>query len=225
MLARQLDGATVLVSPDRYLAGRLAEHHFGATVHLLDDGFQHVMLDRDADIVLIARADVESAVTLPHGRLREPIDTLIAADAILALDQNLQIEETGVDIPVFQMRKTVTVRPEARGAPAFAVAGIASPGAFFDDLRAAGCQVVGTRAFRDHHPYSRRDLDAVISTARAAGAAHILTTEKDFVRLLPFRPFGMPIRWPPLTMEPDPLPAFRRWLARAVGAARDITVD
>jgi tetraacyldisaccharide 4'-kinase len=225
MLARQLDGACVLVSPDRYLAGRLAEHHFGATVHLLDDGFQHVMLDRDADIVLISRQDVESPVTLPHGRLREPIDTLLAADAILALDENVQIEQTGVDIPVFQMRKTVTVRPDARATPAFAIAGIASPGTFFADLRAAGCPLVGTRAFRDHHPYSRLDLEAVAAIARGAGAAQILTTEKDFVRLLPFRPFGMPIRWTPLTMEPDPLPEFRRWLADAVGAARDITVD
>ena len=53
MLARQLEGVSVLVCPDRYLAGRLAEHHLGATVHLLDDGFQHFRLHRDADIVVV----------------------------------------------------------------------------------------------------------------------------------------------------------------------------
>src|SRR4051812_35187847 len=53
MLARQLEGAAVLVSSERYLAGRVAEHHLGATVHVLDDGFQHLQLDRDVDILLI----------------------------------------------------------------------------------------------------------------------------------------------------------------------------
>jgi hypothetical protein len=53
----------------------------------------------------------------------------------------------------------------------------------------------------------------------------VLTTEKDFVRLLPHRPFPMRAGWVPLTMEPDPLPEFRRWLAGSVSAARDIIID
>ena len=225
MLARQLEGASVLVSPDRYLAGRLAEHHFGATVHLLDDGFQHLGLDRDADVVLIASEDVRRPLTLPHGRLREPIDTLLAADAIVALDEEVEVDRHGVDIPVFRLRKTLSVTADACAGPAFACAGIAAPESFFRDLRAAGCHVVGVRAFPDHHAYSRRDLDALVAGAHEAGATVIVTTEKDFVRLLRFRPFAMPIRATPLTMEPDPLPEFRRWLADAVRAARDITVD
>src|SRR6476469_1889322 len=72
MLARQLDGIAVLASPSRYLAGRLAEHHFGCTVHVLDDGFQHFPLRRDADLVVLAGADFARPVTLPSGRLREP---------------------------------------------------------------------------------------------------------------------------------------------------------
>ena len=54
MLARQLPGVPILVASDRYLAGRLAEHHFDVTVHLLDDGFQHLQLDRDLDLVIVA---------------------------------------------------------------------------------------------------------------------------------------------------------------------------
>ena len=54
MLARWLPGAAVLVSTDRYLAGRLAEHQFASSVHILDDGFQHLQLDRDIDIVMVA---------------------------------------------------------------------------------------------------------------------------------------------------------------------------
>jgi tetraacyldisaccharide 4'-kinase len=86
MLARGLDGVSVVVSSDRYLAGRLAEHRLGATVHVLDDGFQHLQLDRDVDIVMIGRDDVARPVVLPSGRLREPLDTLVAADAIVAAD-------------------------------------------------------------------------------------------------------------------------------------------
>src|SRR3954470_4593226 len=93
MLARQLDGVSVLVSPDRYLSGCLAEHHFGATVHVLDDGFQHLQLERDVDIVIVGRDDFARPVTLPGGRLREPLDTLIAADAILTADGGLSVAD------------------------------------------------------------------------------------------------------------------------------------
>ena len=52
-------------------------------MHVLDDGFQHLQLDRDIDLVIVGREDVERPVTLPGGRLREPLDTLVAADAVL----------------------------------------------------------------------------------------------------------------------------------------------
>jgi tetraacyldisaccharide 4'-kinase len=222
MLARQVPGASVLVCPDRYLAGRLAEHHLGATVHVLDDGFQHLQLDRDIDIVLLGPEDIASPLTLPGGRLREPLDTLIAADAIVAADDEVWIEGTGPDIPVFRARR-VLGRPDVvdLGSPVFAVAGIAAPQRFFSDLRAAGWEIRGSRPFGDHHRYSREDIRDLTAEAEASGAAAILTTEKDYVRLLPFRPFGMKVGWVPLTMEPYPLPEFRKWLAGALDGARD----
>jgi tetraacyldisaccharide 4'-kinase len=242
MLARQLPGVSVLSSSDRYLAGRLAEHHLGATVHVLDDGFQHLQLDRDIDLVIVAGDDLESDVrTLPGGRLREPPDTLLAADAILAADErvfSLGPSPRHAPFEVFRMRRTMgpasaprnVQSEELTGAdgpavPSLAIAGIARPQDFFDGLRAAGHNLVQTRGFRDHHRYSRGDLDRVVREARAAGAVRVLTTEKDYVRLLPFRPFPMPVAWVPLTMEPDPLPEFRRWLAGALAGARDLWPD
>jgi tetraacyldisaccharide 4'-kinase len=235
MLARRLDRATVLVSPDRYLAGCLAEHHFGATVHLLDDGFQHLLLDRDIDILVIGRDDVAHPVTLPGGRLREPLDTCVAADAIVAADEDVQIDVAGLDIPIFRVRRVVgaplradsadgSVRPLVLdpSAAVVAVAGIASPTRFFDDLRAAGYSVVETIAFPDHHPYSRADVARVFERAAATNAAAVLTTEKDLVRLLPHRPFRAPVGWLPLTMEPEPRTEFRSWLAGGLAAARDL---
>ncbi len=221
MLARELDGVSVLVCPDRYLAGRLAEHALAATVHVLDDGFQHLQLDRDVDIVMIGRDDVARPMTLPTGRLREPLDTLIAADAIIGADEDVSVELVGADAPFFRARRHLRL-PSLDGQPVFAVAGIASPPRFFDDLRASGCTLAGTMAFRDHHSYSRADVDRVVAAAHQAGAAVILTTEKDYVRLLRWRPFAMRIERATLTMEPDPLPAFRQWLTGSLRAARDI---
>jgi tetraacyldisaccharide 4'-kinase len=234
MLARRLDGVSVLSSSDRYLAGRLAEHHLGATVHVLDDGFQHLQLDRDIDLVIVAGEDLEAgARTLPGGRLREPPDTLVAADAILAVDERVfALGPTSRREPfqIFRMRRTmgpVNDTHAGSGAadpslPSVAIAGIARPEDFFAGLRAAGHNLTRTSAFRDHYRYSRSDVDRVFRDARAAGAVRVLTTEKDYVRLLPFRPFRMPVGWVPLTMEPDPLPEFRRWLAGALAGARDL---
>jgi tetraacyldisaccharide 4'-kinase len=233
MLARQLDGVAVLASPDRYLAGCIAERHLGATVHLLDDGFQHLQLDRDIDLVLVSAEDLDAnALTLPAGRLREPVDTLVAADAVLMLggSEDRRLADSGGQ-QVFRMRRSLGLAQPAPAASAnasersLAVAGIARPDAFFDGLRAAGHEIVASRSFRDHHRYSRGDLEGIVTDARARGATRILTTEKDYVRLLPFRPFALPIAWVPLTMEPDPLPEFRRWLVGALAAARDLWPD
>lgn len=235
MLARRLPGACVLVSPDRYLAGRLAEQRLGATVHVLDDGFQHLQLDRDIDILLVGREDVARPITLPFGRLREPLDACIAADAIVAADTDVVVDVEGLDIPRFGVTRHVappdgwsaarTTADRPPGAPVAALAGIANPSRFFDDLRRAGYPLALALPFADHYPYARRDVSRVFARAAAAGAAAVVTTEKDYVRLLPFRPFPMPVEPVALTMEPDPLPAFRRWLAESVAAARDVILD
>jgi tetraacyldisaccharide 4'-kinase len=232
MLARRLEGASILVSPDRYLAGCLAEHRLGATVHVLDDGFQHLALERDIDILILGREDIQHPLTLPTGRLREPLDTCIAADAIVAADDEVEIDVAGMDMPMFRTRRSI--EPPVgftggagafgfdRSATVLAVAGIASPNRFFDDLRAAGYSVSDTIAFKDHHPFSTGDVRRISERAAAGGAAAVLTTEKDFVRLLPHRPLPIPVGWVPLTMEPDPIAEFRHWLAGAVAAARDV---
>jgi tetraacyldisaccharide 4'-kinase len=223
MLARQLPGASVLASPDRYLAGRLAEHHLGATVHVLDDGFQHLQLERDVDIVLVGREDVDAPVTLPAGRLRDPLDTLIVADAIVTVDEGIEIRDNEPGIPVFHGRRRLGApQGVTPGTRVLAAAGIARPDRFFDDLRRAGWDLAGVRAYGDHHRYSRRDVDALVAAAREAGAGAILTTEKDYARLRPFRPLALPAGWVPLTMEPDPPDEFRRWLAGSLDEARDI---
>jgi tetraacyldisaccharide 4'-kinase len=235
MLARQLPGLPVLVSSDRYLAGRIAERHFGVTVHLLDDGFQHLQLDRDIDLVIVNAEDLEpGARTLPSGRLREPGDVLIAADAVLAGGPEVRLPPD-VDLPVFTLRRSlghpVIAGPTSpsdtptANVPALAVAGIADPAQFLDDLRATGWAVLQALVFRDHHAFSSRDVERIWREAAKAGAGIVVTTEKDFVRLLPFRPFPLPVAYVPLTMEIEPAVEFRRWLDASLRSARDIIVD
>jgi len=226
MLARQLPGAIVISSADRYVGGRIAEHHLGATVHLLDDGFQHFQLDRDVDIVLVAAEDVAGASTLPRGPLREPPDVLVAADAIVTIDD---ASVGDVEVPVFRARRAIQdpvfdPTPVVRSQTVLALAGIAQPQPFLQSLQSAGWTVAAAKIFRDHHPYSPQEVDELFAAARAAGASAVLTTEKDYVRLLPFRPFSLPVGWLPLTMEPEPREDFRQWLVSSIASARDIVL-
>jgi tetraacyldisaccharide 4'-kinase len=229
MLARQLPGVCVLTCPDRYRAGTVAEQELGATVHVLDDGFQHLQLDRDIDLVIVGREDVARPVTLPTGRLREPLDTIVAADAILAED-DVVIESAGFDLPVYRIRKeTPTDRgaasTAAAGRPVVAVAGIAAPERFFSDLRGAGWSVAETLIFKDHHRFSARDIDRITAAARQVGAAMVVTTEKDYVRLLPFEPWPLPIVFVPISLRPEPFDRFRDWIGAELGSTRGSARD
>jgi tetraacyldisaccharide 4'-kinase len=85
MLARAVPGAVVCVCADRYLAGVLAERALGATVHLLDDGFQHFSLVRDLDVLVTSVGEITGGHVLPRGRLREPADAAAHADVLVTM--------------------------------------------------------------------------------------------------------------------------------------------
>ena len=234
MLARAVPGARVLVSPDRYLAGRLAEVHLGATVHVLDDGFQHLTLSRGTDLLLVGADDIADARTLPAGRLRESLAAASSAHAVLVTSgSDEQARTVAASLGVVAAFRLVRWSGEPRrldlhGASApvpnptavLAVAGIARPERFFDEVRAAGWDVKGTVPYPDHHRFTRSDAAHLADRARLAGARAIVTTEKDLVRLLPFRPLPLPLIWLPLAIRIEPAPAFREWLAGRLAAER-----
>lgn len=85
MLARAVPGAVICVAEDRYLAGRLAEQQLGATVHLLDDGFQHLRLERDVDVLVTTPGEIPNGHVLPRGRLREPADAAARAHMLIVM--------------------------------------------------------------------------------------------------------------------------------------------
>ena len=193
MLARELPGVVVAVGRRRDEVGRAVEARFGRRVHVLDDGFQHLRLARDLDLVCLDVHDLADR-PLPAGRLRERPAALSRADIVLltrvdaadedhlrALESQLGRERT------FRVRRQVLgfrtlegaeTKPPAR---AFLVAGIARPERFRQD--ASGLvDVAGALFFRDHHRYRPEDVRRAEARARAEGADAILTTAKDAVR-------------------------------------------
>jgi tetraacyldisaccharide 4'-kinase len=218
MLARALPGTPVLVSADRFLAGRLAEQRFGCTVHILDDGFQHLQLARTVDVLLVSPEDLDDRV-LPSGRLREGLDAARVADALIVSgtsDDAVRVSNAlGVNT-TFTVETTFgALRPLGEGeapAPAgarvVAVAGIARPERFFRAVRSQGWNVVADLPYADHHWYTTHDLAEINNAAQAAHARIVVTTEKDAVRI------GEQAWWAALPMQASIEPAgeFRSWL-------------
>jgi tetraacyldisaccharide 4'-kinase len=217
MLARMVPQAAVLVSSSRYTAGRMAERRLGATVHVLDDGFQHFDLMRDVDL-LVAPEALDDTRTLPFGRFREPLDAAAAADALL-IETNATAPRLNVATAFEFSRRIGGPAPDR---PAYAFAGIARPELFYDDLANAGWRLTGRRSFGDHHHYSRREIDDIVRSATDSGAEVILTTEKDMVRLgsdrLAGTGNGPRITPVPLVVTIDP--AFRPWLVERLRMVR-----
>ena len=231
LLARLLPGVPVLVCADRHAAGQVAESRFDATVHLLDDGFQHVRLARNIDLLLADARDLDDRV-LPAGRLREPLANASVADALIVpggdADAARRVaSHLGIRDAFWSVRElgALTMLREGDRAPEpgeglFAMAGIERPERFFDDLRAAGHRVLGTRVFRDHHVYSTTELASVADAARAAGAAAVVTTEKDAVRLDGLTLPALPIASVGLHTRIEPAGAFADWLLARLAQAR-----
>jgi tetraacyldisaccharide 4'-kinase len=205
MLARALPGVVVAVGPRRDAVGRAVEARFGRRAHVLDDGFQHLRLARDLDVVCLDVRDLEDR-PMPAGRLRERPSAVGRADVVLltrieaasepelrALEDRLGPERS------FRVARRVegwqALDGQAVAAPgrAFLLAAIARPERFERDVAATGVAVVGCAFFRDHHRFRADDLARVAEEARAAGAEAIVTTAKDGVRLEGAREFGLPV--------------------------------
>jgi tetraacyldisaccharide 4'-kinase len=195
MLARALPGVVVAVGPRRDAVGRAVEARFGRRVHVLDDGFQHLRLERDLDLVCLDVRDLTDQ-PLPAGRLRERPAALARADLVLltrleaASEAELRVLETRVGPErSFRVERRVTGWTTSAGATlappkrAFLLAAIARPERFERDVAAAGVAVTGRAFFRDHHRFQERELASVAEQARLVDADAIVTTSKDAVRL------------------------------------------
>jgi tetraacyldisaccharide 4'-kinase len=226
MLARDIPRAIVAVCEDRYLAGVLAERRLGATVHVLDDGFQHLALARDLDVLVTAPGEIGNGRVLPFGRLREPRDAAARAHVVVVMGGDAACARTEAWALGISQSLGATRGVGAAGAAGvvgavLAVAGIGDPQQFFDGLRSTGCDVRGTRAFPDHHRYTRKDLDAIEQARRAVNAESILTTAKDLVRFEALGQLPFQVSAVPLSLQFDPPDVLFASIEAALARARN----
>jgi tetraacyldisaccharide 4'-kinase len=209
LLAESLKGVPVLIGPERVAVGKEAIRRFHPDNLILDDGFQHLALHRDLDLVLFnARKLLGSGWVFPGGELREPFSALKRAHAfvITGVDNTTRRQVDGFkrllrgvfpEAPVFlgeylpsclihsQQTKTFPI-DKAKRLPLYGFAGIANPDSFHYTLEKERFLLTGFQNFADHHDYSVKEVSALIDAARARRARALITTEKDFVKLRPY---------------------------------------
>jgi tetraacyldisaccharide 4'-kinase len=242
LLARAVPGVAVVVDADRYAAGSWAERELDPDVFVLDDGFQHLRLARDLDIVVGDATDPFGGYALPPlGRLREPVAALRRADAVVVTRADRPFDRehlarvargfVGADVPIFYAdHRIVDLRPLPGGEPrppetlggcrAGILTAIGNPAVFLGDLERAGVEVVAEALHPDHHAFAQRDVDAAVALARAAGAAALVTTEKDAVKLERLDLSAFPVLSARIAFRSDAAAEIERLCLRIVRASR-----
>lgn len=197
LLASTVTGLMVVIGTDRYAAGQMAVQQLSPDIFLLDDGFQHLRLHRDLNILLLdCSRPLGNGWTLPAGLLREPATATRRADLIIMTrcPEGTSISSKMSGTPTFASSHClVDALPLSGGDPEplsnlqgpkfLAFAGIAQPEFFFDGLRSKGINLVHTLPFPDHADYDHARLRAITAAFKESGAEYAITTEKDGVKL------------------------------------------
>lgn len=206
LLAKTVPAARIVVGSKRWKAARALGEPGSKTIYLMDDGFQHLQLFRDLNILVVdATRSPWTDAPLPKGRLREPLVAMQRADiVILSRTHHLGVDRMGEMIqklnkslpqtPVFPFShqiKDLFDLQNARPVPIdllrekrwVVLAAIGNPKQFLLDVQQADGTIVGQALYRDHHRFSVRDLADLASTCQETAADAVLTTEKDAVRL------------------------------------------
>jgi tetraacyldisaccharide 4'-kinase len=167
LLAR---AAPCWVAKDR-VAGAEAAIRDGADIIVMDDGHQNPALRKDLSIVVVDGGyGFGNGRVLPAGPLREPVaEGLARADAVALLgdDETDVLGRLQANMPILRGRLAPAPVPASvAGRPVLPFAGIGRPDKFFETVRAVGCEIVDSRAFPDHHPYSLAEIEAILAAAR-----------------------------------------------------------
>ena len=213
MLAINLPQIPVLVNRNRVKGSLYAVRRLKADTIILDDGFQHLALKRDLDIVLIDSGNpFGNGQLFPRGILREPPQNLARADLILLtkarendpgpvkkklvgyVGKNETLCCRHSPAYLYDVRTSLKTTVDfLKGMRVATLAGIARPEEFEKLLTRLGAEVIYSRRFADHHFYSQQELIDVINEAQENGAEILVTTEKDAVRFTRLSPGGLPV--------------------------------
>lgn len=214
MIASKLKTVPVVVGGNRFKAGSIAVKTFSPDVIVLDDAFQHLKLARDINLILLDYVNpFGNNFLLPRGVLREPISSLLRSDGIIftrsdAKGNNLQKKINVIkNLPVFKsfhkpyLYKIVPedenmsiVSHRSRndlkwlnGKGVVVFSGIARNDDFFNTVQKLGCNIKKKISFIDHCSYSDKDIASIFNFSKEVGADCIVTTEKDYMRIINIR--------------------------------------
>lgn len=203
MLAQSVPGAVILTGKKRIAPCRHAVSHYDCDILLLDDGFQHLAVHRDINLVLFNATTLAGASRIfPGGELREPVAALARADAFVLTGctaDNLHraqrfgqlLQDKFSHRPIFYLENCQAgiyadnepVLPPTLPEPMLAFSGIAHPKRFHQMLTACGIVPAATKEFADHVQYTGREINQIIAAASSIQAKGLITTAKDMAKL------------------------------------------
>lgn len=241
MLAANLPGVVVLVDKDRVKSGRYAIRKFGCDMLILDDGFQYQRLKHRHEVVLVDSTNpFGNGHMLPRGILREPAGNIRRAhflfitksdgntaglrERLRALNSEAEIIECRHQprhlTEVFSGRRLGL--EQLAGLPVVVLSGIAAPFSFESSVRRMGARVLACERFTDHHRYTSREILDVVGRAVELGAAAVVTTEKDAVRLPRIAGLGLPVYFLRMEIEiTKGYASFKEFVARICFAPQE----
>ena len=204
MLATTVSSVPVLISKKRYKIGSLALKLFNSELLLLDDGYQHLSLYRDVNILLVdAKRQFGNRSLLPLGPLREPIAQIKRADIIVITkctdthtggklvdyfqnnfpDKSIFRSRYFPHQVIFPLAGTAHSPDILKGKNIMVFAGIAHPDDFLETVKRCGANIVHFKAFSDHHFFSAHEIKELVSRKKQSNVDFLLTTEKDWIRI------------------------------------------
>jgi tetraacyldisaccharide 4'-kinase len=238
LLAEHLADVPVIVGKDRYAAGMLAVESFGVDAIVLDDGFQHVQLARDFDILLLdAVRPLGNGRLFPRGDLRERPTAIARADAIVLTRCESDTAPALVAplcsssvLPMFCSQHTpldlrvladghILPLVSLKGQRILAFCGIGTPHYFRLTLQRLEAEIVAFIAFPDHHLYTQAEIEQLVLIAKQRSVDILVTTEKDGVRLRRLQPLTGRV-WE-LRIRATIVGRKAAWKTRILGAIRD----
>jgi len=209
LLAETLPGVPVLTGKKRFMTGRYAIDRLGIDTIILDDGFQHLAVDRDLDLVLFsAHTLLGNGRVLPGGELREPLSSLNRADGFIITGVSRKLER-GVEEFISFLKQRFPRQPVFTGhyqthekilqadqenteflpvaeiinKSLFGFCGIAQPMSFKSTILKEKLNLSDFISYPDHYLYSRPEIISLVERAKKMGAKGLITTAKDFVKL------------------------------------------
>jgi tetraacyldisaccharide 4'-kinase len=224
------------IGKDRFAAGWQLESQQPIDVFILDDGYQHLQLARDLNILMLdGSVRLSDQWLLPAGTLREPISACSRANMIIVtrrterpeieaqFSHKLSIFHAQTRLLGFRIageQKTPNYLSEIGPGPFFAFCGIGNPEAFWNDLARWHVPLAGQKKFRDHHRYSSADVEELEKAAEHAGAKAFITTEKDEQNLKHARSSKLPVHVAVIDFVLSSESEFRAAMDRALSTRR-----